>query len=104
MFHDATLKNILANHMAGLENNIKMLDNLSSDIKNMQKVLKEYAVPNQRMDIENTDDALIWDGTSILFESGKDCTRLIETKKEIRLQVKPLLPVFLRLCLKTLGE
>lgn len=104
MFNDEIIDNVIRSHESALKQNIDMLNRLSEDIKNLQKVLKQYAVPNQRMDIENTDDALIWDGTYIYFESGEDYTRLIETKKEKRLQVKPLLPVFLNLCLKTLGE
>lgn len=103
MFNDEKLNEVLKTHQLQLIENLKMLDAISDDIKTMQKVLKDYGVPNQRMDIEHTDEALIWDGEVINLIQEEEIKPLIQTKKEIRLQVKPLLPVFLKECLKNLG-
>lgn len=105
MFHDSRLEKLVKDNEHKLKDNVLMLDNLSRDIRKMEGILYNSAVPNHEFDLPFGQCCfLTWSEGRLRFSSNEMIRPLIETPKEIRLQCKPYLFEFLQECLKALGE
>jgi len=77
------------------------LDEISSDIRSLEKVLKNGFVNKCSFYIDDF-EFLCWDGHRIILKNIDYTKPLIETKFEIRLKYAKFLPDLLKKCMETI--
>lgn len=103
-FNDSRLQNIRDEKIDDVKAYLKMLDDLSFDIKKLVCILKDYGIGKGISLRIDQCHSLEWDGTDLLCHYDGDSRRLIETPKEIRLKCKNHLPVFFDKCIEAINK
>lgn len=106
MFNDPEMNAILEKNKDLMVNHIKFLNALSHDIRQLNEVLLNSAIPGEViLPVEWQEESfIVWDGKQVIFSSPDLFRELIQTPKEIRIKCKPYLQKFLKLCFESLGE
>jgi len=100
-FRDEQLEKILADNQVKLEKYLDELNELSKDIKQLERVLSHFAVSEHTMYLDKEEsEYLYWSGYRINYFKGKDYKALCECKKEIRIKCKEYLPQFFKECME----
>lgn len=105
MFNDPKINELIKQNEQKMKDYLSILDALSADIKKMESILYNSAIPESFYILRfNPTEKISWKSGRIMFESDEINRPLIETPKEIRLKCKPHLYDFLQQCLIELGE
>ncbi len=108
-FNDNELKDIYEKNKSVLEDNIELLNKLSSDIRLMDSILSGKGLIKSTyvsLHIGNGEAKLMWSGKFVMYVERNftlDSRKLIECPKEIRLKCKPYLPEFFKMCLNAIA-
>jgi len=98
MFHNDELNKTAEEFQTEAKKRLYSLDQISSDIRSLEKVLHASAMPEFSYVI-NKDACLRWIKKRIHYSVSDMCIPLIETKTEIRVECSYYLNSFLQLAL-----
>jgi len=103
-FKDEDLQDVYLQYGHVLNWNTEMLNDLSSDIRALDKLLSGHVSKEIVLLQVAEGKRLLWRGQGVEFSTSTIGKKLIECPKEIRIMCKPYLAQFLKLCIEKTGE